>query len=263
MKAAFYRYLPLVVGVILGWFLFSPPSFLPGNAWMRWGIHLVLVVAALVAVIVALVAAGLPEGLRIRKASGKLLEALPALRPLAVQLRELKFAPLGPALEVQVQPPALLLPMMDEQELVVGNLFKPSTVISKVGYDLGSRLAGEASLTSLVDPAGASLPSGPRDFRQVLPGLSPRELLQAHWQGLAYLEALGFPVAPLEPKRYQEQVAKDTADKRRVFFGAPVRHAFAAYWRTLTQRVPCRGPVDSNAETRAKLRALGRRPPTR
>jgi hypothetical protein len=248
--------MPYALGIVLAWLLFYPPAALtPLGPW-RFLVPALLVPLLLVAFTAAQLVANLPDPVSLvpvenaESVSADLLE-------LGSRLQELGFVPAGPAYDVGVRPPAILLPFVHEAERAYSTAFRTRTLPAKTVFDFVSILDSDrGALTSMAERAGAALPAAPGVLRQVFPGRRLEEVWRGHREGLGWLRQRGLAPRAVSASTFVGDLQTSFARQRRAFLAAPLRTAVLTLWRALTGRAPELGPLASQPRAQAQLQAL-------
>jgi hypothetical protein len=255
LKHRIVSLLPYIVGLVLGWLLFYPPEVLaPLGPW-RYLVAGVLVLLLLIAFTAAQLATNLPDPLSLTPASEE--DVPPGLQELAARLEALGFAPAGPAYDVGVRPPAVLLPLVHETELSYSTVFRTRTLPAKTVFDFVSILdSGRGGLTSMAEPAGAAIPAPPGSLRQVFPHADLEAAWRGHREGIDWLRQRGLPARAVTATTFVPDFRESFARQRRAFLAAPLRTAIVAFWRAATGRTPEIGPLSEQSGAEAAVQAL-------
>jgi hypothetical protein len=255
MKRAIAKVLPIAVGIGLGVLILNPPSWLRELGPVAFLITGTMAAVLFIGFVAFLIAANLPERISLTEVPQ---ERVPAeLRSLAEQFRALGFEPAGPPYEVGVSPPGIMLPFVHAQERCYGTAFRTSTVPAKTAYDIVSLLDGDrGGLTSCADPAGASLPAGRGELRQIIVGAPVAALFEQHRQALGWLERRGVRPRAVSAPAFAGDFQSSLAHQRKTFLASPLRHAAVAIWRSATRTTPHRGPLHLQPIAARQLREL-------
>jgi len=254
MKDSLAKYLPIVVGALIGWFLFHPPK----NLLPKGPLGTVLPVAAAIVVFVAFVvysiAASVPADVGLAPHAGPLD---PSLARLAEKIKALGFLEAGPPYRVEIKPPVVLLPFVHASEPVYATVFRTGTAPAVTAFDFVSILDGfRGGLTSNADPRGATLPAAPGAFRQVGAGAGVEAVYRLHLEGVAWLRSRGLGAKKVSPGDFAADFKAAIRRQNEGFRSAPVRQALIAIWRTVSKRHPHDGPLAGQPGAAAQVRAL-------
>jgi len=249
------RFLPILVGLALGYLLFSRPEWLsPLGPWR------VVAVAAIFAVVLLgfvawLISSNLPadpplEGADERELSGE-------LKGLCARLESLGFQRVGTPLKVGLTPPAFMVVFVNEAERTYATAFRTTTVPSKTGFDCVSILEGDrGGLTTGADPGGAAIPAARGSLRQVFPGATVEQVVKRHLQGLQYLASRGLSAKPVSAATFRPDFAMSFRRQREAFVANPLLGAVLTLWRSVTGLTPHRGAIAHQAVARATIEQL-------
>lgn len=255
MKSQLFRFLPIVLGIGLGWLILNPPAWFRGLGSLVWAVNGALCALLLLVTVPLMALSALPAELRTRPLDPARVPA--ELMVLREEYLRLGFRDAGPPLRVEVAPAATVLGFVHESEPVYGTLYRTTTIPAKLGHDFVSILEGErGGLTTCADPAGAVLPAAPGEFRQVLPGSKPEALLQAHLEGLRFLRERGLAARAVSAGAFAGDLGAGIRHQRRTFLSAPLRSSLLTFWRAATQRVPFVGRLRDQAVADRQVSSL-------
>ncbi len=253
------RLLPFAIGLLLGLLLVARPPWLREWGWVGTVAVVSVVIAMLVAFVALLVAANLPADVELTPRPGATLT--PAVGALAERYLALGFESAGPPMEVGISPPGVMVPFVHREARTYGTVFRTGTLPEKTAFDFFSYLEGErGGLTSSAEVAGATLPAGPGDLRQVFPGAPPDEVFRRHREALAYLRGCGLPCRGVDSGRFTADFKAAIVRHRRNFLVSPVCGALIAIGRTASRTTPHVGPLASQKVGRRQIQALLSRP---
>lgn len=254
MRNTIFKFLPLALGLFLGWMIVNPPPWMQGLGPLAWVVNLALAALVLLSAVPIFALASLPADLQIRP----LGEPVPGeLQRLREQILALGFQDIGPPLRVEVAPAATLLGFVHPTEPVYATAFRTGTVPPKVSHDFVSILDGDrGGLTTNTDPLGAALPAAPGGFRQVLPGQPVEALFQAHLEGIRYLRGAGVGVRPVSSDAFQRDISMALRRQRETFLSSPVRGSLLLFWRAATKQVPFVGRLREQQIASRQLECL-------
>jgi hypothetical protein len=254
------RFLPIVVGLLLGYLLVSPPGFLaPLGSW-RWPAVAAIVLLVLLAFTAYQLSANLPAEPPLEPAAEAAVDG--ELRSLCARFEALGFQRVGPAMTVGISPPALLVAFVHEVERSYGTAFRTTTLPPKTAFDCVSILEGDrGGLTTGAEPAGAVIPAARGSLRQVFPKASVEKVLERHREGLHYLRSRGLQARPVSASTFHADFAMSFRRQRAAFLASPLRGTLVTLWRAATGRTPHLGPVATQPAAQAAIHELltGRR----
>jgi hypothetical protein len=250
----FVKLLPIAAGLAMGWLLMASPAWFSGLGPARYLVGVGIVFAGLVGLVALMIVRNLPREPRLTPVSQPVPDDVAAI---AIKFRELGFAEAGSLLEVNVSPPALLLPLVNEQERTYGSIFRTGTLPATTACDLVSIFERvEGGLTTGALPGGASLPSGPGELRQVIVRASVLELFEAHRQALSFLQQQGIRARPALARTFVDDFKAGMLHQRRTFLARPLRNTIIALVRSATLRTPHRGPLSAQKIALRQIRQL-------
>jgi len=140
MRNNFYKFLPWVLGGLIGFFLFRPPAFLTDPGPLAWVVQGARLAAALLSVVMLMLLGNLPETLEMRMISDG--EVPKDVHGIAAQIEALGFQRVGAPWRVQVAPAATLIGFVHPDAPVYATAFCTGTVPAKVSFDFVSILDG-------------------------------------------------------------------------------------------------------------------------
>ena len=249
------RFLPIVVGLLLGYLLVSPPGWLAALGPWRWPAVVAIVLLGLLAFTAYQLSANLPADPPLEPAAE--VELSGELRNLCARFEALGFKRVGPPLTVGISPPALLVAFVHEAERCYGTAFRTTTLPPKTAFDCVSILDGDrGGLTTGTEPAGAAIPAARGSLRQVFPRASVEEVFERHRQGLQHLRSRGLPAKVVSASTFRHDFAASFRRQREAFTAAPLRGTAITLWRAATGRTPHIGPIASQAAAHATIREL-------
>ncbi len=249
------RFLPIVVGLLLGYFLVAPPRGLADLGAWRWLAVIAIVLLVLLAFTAYQLSANLPADPPLVPAAEA--EVSGELRGLCARFRALGFARVGPPMTVGIRPPALLVAFVHEAERCYGTAFRTSTLPPRTAFDCVSILDGDrGTLTTGAEPGGAVIPAARGSFRQIFPRASLENVFERHREGLQYLRSRGLAARPVGASTFPRDFATSFRRQREAFAAAPLRAAAVTLWRAATGRTPHLGPIDAQPAALAAIHAL-------
>jgi len=249
------RFLPIVVGLVLGYLLVSPPGWLaPLGPW-RWLAVLAIVAVGLLAFTAFQLAANLPADPRLEPADEA--EVNGELRSVCARFEALGFRRVGPPLTVGISPPALLVAFVHEAERCYGSAFRTTTLPPKTAFDCVSILDGDrGGLTTGAEPAGAVIPAARGSLRQVFPRAGVEEVFERHREALQHLRSRGLPPRSVSASTFPRDFAMAFRRQREAFLAAPLRGVATTLWRAATGRTPHIGPIGEQPAAQAAIHEL-------
>ena len=249
------RFLPILVGLALGYLLVSPPEWLaPLGPW-RWPAVAAIVGVALLALTAYQLSANLPADPPLEPAGEAAVSS--ELQALCSRFEALGFQRIGTPLTVGISPPALMVAFVHEAERTYATAFRTTTVPPKTAFDCVSILDGDrGGLTTGAEPGGAVIPAARGSLRQVFPRVDVEQVVRRHREGLHYLRARGLAVKAVSASTFRQDFATSFRRQREAFLAAPLRGAAVTLWRAATGRTPHVGPIAQQAVARATIQEL-------
>lgn len=249
------RFLPILVGLVLGYVLVSPPEWMASLGPWRWLAVAAVVLLGLLAFTAWQLSANLPADPPLEPAAEA--EVSGGLRDLCARLEVLGFQRIGTPLAVGISPPALMVAFVHEAERTYATAFRTSTVPPKTAFDCVSILDGDrGGLTTGAEPAGAVIPAARGSLRQVFPRAGVEQVFERHREGLQHLRSRGLPAKAVSASTFGRDFALSFRRQREAFTASPLRGAAITLWRAATGRTPHIGPVASQAAAQATIREL-------
>ncbi len=98
------------------------------------------------------------------------------------------------------------------------------------------------------------MPPYPGEFRQILPGAGPADLLAAHLVALEFLSSRGFAPRPLSAASWEPDLRSVEGRRRRQFLRWPLTTSAKVIWRSLRGRTPYLGPLAAQPSVKRQLR---------
>jgi hypothetical protein len=258
MRNLVYKLLPYAVGTIFGLLLTFPPAWLIALGPWRY-----LILAAMVGVgMLGFVGFQMAIGYRDDIAVEPLAQAdttPPAVAALLESYRALGFELVDSPVRVHMRPPAQLWMLSNRELYCWGSIFATGHIQQAIGYDFYSTLEGECGdLTSGANWMAGTMPLDARDFKQILNGAPPAQLLAFHREAQQMLAARGVRFAPprLPAGGIREILRKSNASKRRLIASNPLKAAVLVLWRVMNKTSPYLGSITTQKTTEVKLRRL-------
>jgi hypothetical protein len=249
------RFLPIVLGLLLGSLLVSPPRWLDVLGPWRWPAVGAIVLVGLLAFTAFQLSANLPADPALEPAAEA--EVSGELRSVCVRFEALGFRRVGPPLTVGMTPPALMVAFVNEPERCYGTAFRTSTLPQKTAFDCVSVLDGDrGGLTTGAEPGGAVIPAARGSLRQVFPRASVEKVFERHREGLQYLRSRGLQPRTVSASSFRRDLASSFRRQREAFTRAPLRGAAVTLWRAATGRTPHLGPIDAQPLAQAAIHDL-------
>jgi hypothetical protein len=254
MKDGISKFLPFIVGGIIGWILFNPPEWLALRGPFRPVVMIAAACALLLAFIVYSISASVPADVGLEPYSGP---GDAGISVYAGKIKALGFVEAGPPYRVDIKPALALVPFVHAREPVYATVFRTGTMPAVTAFDFVSILDGfRGGLTTSADPRGGTLPAGPGAFRQIIDGAGVELAYRVHLEGVAWLRSRGLAAKKASAQEFASDFKKAIAKQHEGFRSAPVRHALVALWRTVSKRHPHNGPLASQPAAEAQARRL-------
>ncbi len=154
-----WKYLPIIIGVAIGWMIFNPPDFLRELGAISYLIMILAGISALILFCGFVIHANLPKDVVIRRSTTNVIPG--EMTKLSEDFKALGFTQVSDVpLIVNIAPPAVVIPFVNEQEQIYGSVFKTETIPPKITFDLVSIFGGNrGGLTSGPLAEGAAMPS--------------------------------------------------------------------------------------------------------
>ena len=261
MKDQISRYLPILIGLLIGllagWMLVSPPDLLGPSLLVRATAVLLLAVLGPLVLFIFLIAANLPA--RIKLTPIKQQNVTNEMMDVFLAYQQAGFKLAGQPLRVGTSPPAVLVPLVDDQEPMYGTIFRTTTAIPKTSCDIVSILEPYGVLTTSAAPEGAALPSAPGAFFQVFPEKDVATLRTRHVEALNFLRRAGVRVKPVSGESFPEDFRTAITTQRHHFLSNPVWHTIVTVWRSVTGTSPHIGPVRAQSAARRTMNRFQQR----
>jgi hypothetical protein len=249
-----WKFLPPVLGALLGYLLVAPPEALADRPLVRHALMAAIAALVFVGFVAVMVLASLPENLDMKPTDRQ--PSPEAARQIA-ELERLGLRRVGRPWVLAVKPEALMVPLYDADETTVAAVYQTGTAPSKVVFELVSILDGErGGLSTSPNPATTTLPASPGALRQVLTGAPAAELLDAHRRALALLAGRGLRAARITPEGLPDAVRGSIRRQRRAVLANPLRAVLVALWRGATGTTPHRGPLEAQPIARRTIEGL-------
>ncbi|MCI0411357.1 hypothetical protein L0222_00995 [bacterium] len=250
-----WKYLPIIIGVAIGWMIFNPPNFLRELGAIS---YVIMILAGLVALIIFCgfaIHANLPKDVMIRRST---TTAFPGeMTKLSEDFKSLGFIQTSEVpLTVNVAPPALLIPFVNEKEQTYGSVYKTETIPPKITFDLVSIFEGNrGGLTSGTLAEGAAMPSL-GSLKQVFLRENVRNVFEKHRQAVQYLKGRGILCRSISPQTYERDLRESILRLRKSFLASPVLFTLTVLWRAATKQTPHMGPVQTQQVAQQQIKEI-------
>jgi hypothetical protein len=239
--------------------IFSEPLGLPGACATLGGI--VLAGAVMISFFILLIAMNLPADVKLTAVDADRVDSM--ILEYMGEYEDAGFTIGGPALEVGMTPPAILVPMIDEANRMYGTIFRTGTQPPRVSYDIVSIFEDYGGLTTGPSWDGTTLPGAPGSHRQYFAGADVATLREQHLAALRWLAAHGIRARAISADTFAHDIKAAIGQQRRAFLARPVRGAVTAILRTVLKRTPHQGPIESQPVARRELQRSQHSSPSR
>ncbi len=255
MKDAFFRYFPIVTGVLLGLLAVSPPQILGLSLPVRLLVGAPAAAILFVFFAYFMISAALPHNLQMTPIDPKMVTE--HMMDVFLAFQDAGFQLAGPPLRVETAPAAILVPLIDSTGQVYGTIFRTGTQPPKTACDMVTLFAHpKAGLTTGANPEGASLPAPPGSFFQVFTGADVSTLYRQHIAALELLKKNGLQVKPATPQSFPDDFREAISEQRRHFMTNPIWHTLVVIYRSSSGSTPHLGPIQQQAIASATLQRL-------
>lgn len=242
MRDNFYKFLPWVLGGLIGYFMFQRPAFLTDLGSLAWVVQGAMLALALLSFVMLMLLGNLPENLEMNVLPES---AVPkGVQGITAEIEALGFQRVGSPWEVKVAPAATMIGFVHASEPVYASAFCTGTIPAKVSFDFVSILDGpRGGLTTNNNAEGAVLPAGDCSLRQVFPGQSAEVLFRRHLEGIDWLSKQGVRCRSVSAGQFEHDFKTAMRNQRQLVLDAPLRGTFVTLWRAATKQVPFVGPL--------------------
>jgi hypothetical protein len=250
------KYLPILLGLVCGFFLVNPPAWLQSLGLLGYAIAGVIVFLIMLGVVMMLIIPGsLPANVELTPdpEAGSRSD----LQQLSERYRQLGFTDAGPSMRVGMSPPAALIGLVHEEERCYGTVFRTGTTPAKTAFDFVSILDGDrGGLTTSAERGSGALIAAPGEFRQIFPGAGVEELFRRHIEGQAYLRENGVPTRAVNAGTLAGDFKSAIRIQRRTFLSNPIVFGIVAIVRAATGQSPHLGPLSKQRLAKRQLAEL-------
>lgn len=252
MKTLLFQVLPILFGLLVGWCIVQPPDFLGSSVLIRTAAVISLAILALFFFLMYVISANLPAHIKLQPIDQRAVSD--EMTDLFSGYQDIGFRLVGSPLRVEVNPPAVLVPMVHEQEPMYGTVYRTTTSPPKTSYDIVSIFEPFGGLTTGAAPEGASLPAGLGSFMQIFPDADINTLTQQHQAAIKFLLKQGVRIKPVTDDSFAGDFRAAIAAQRRHFFSNPIAHTAITVWRSMTGKTPHIGPLEEQSVAQRNLR---------
>jgi len=243
MRDLFWKFFPILFGLVLGFLLFNPPVWfrelgLVGNL-LFGGVALFLFLGVVMAVIIP---GSLPSDLQVTPAPNEANHD--QMRVLAEEFRAAGFTEIEPPMELGLRPPAVMIGFVNESERCYGTIFRTGTAPAKIAFDCVSIIEGDrGGLTSSAERSAGALVAGTGEFRQIFPKAPVSEVFRQHREAQSYLHERGLPSRRVEQSMLVGDLKNAIRFQRGTFLSNPIINGLVIIARATTGRNPHLGPL--------------------
>lgn len=240
---------PAVVG-------FGTPAA-PGAAAMRIVFFVMLVCWVIIGLLFIAIMHAVPSRPKLVGATADRLN--PEAFDIHQEIQGLGFVAISKPIEVNTNPPAMMLALIDESRKIYSAVYHPTVDESKLGTDFVSviqvkRAHGEQSILTTGNIAeGGTMPLPPNSMMQIFPDADAATLLRHHEQALAFLQKNGVDILHVTKSEFSPAFCDSLVRMKSFFITNPVWHTLLALVRTVTKRSPHFGPIASQAQIRRRF----------
>jgi hypothetical protein len=184
----------------------------------------------------------------------------PGIRRLLEAVAELGFEPVGPPRRADDPARMVLWGQVHRTLPVYATVFDADSPYGgRTACDLISLLADDRGvLITAGEVWEGVMPPYPGEFRQILPGAGPADLLAAHLVALEFLSPRGFTPRTLSTASWEPDLRSVEGRRRRQFLRWPLTTSALVIWRSLRGGTPYLGPLAAQPSVAGQLRrALG------
>jgi len=193
---------------------------------------------------------------------GVLLEPAPWQRPhpgvrrLLDAVAELEFEAVGPPRRADDPARMVLWGQVHRKLPIYATVFDADSPYGgRTACDLISLLAADRGvLITAGEVWEGVMPPYPGEFRQILPGAVPAELLAAHLAALEFLSSRGFTPRTLSTASWEPDLRTVEGRRRRHFLCRPMTTTALVIWRSLCGATPFLGPLAEQPSVARQLR---------
>ena len=253
-KESPWKYIPIVAGLLIGWAIFNPPPFLR-ELGISGYISMFLLLAVLFLVLCAvMIHVNLPKDVVIRRSASPLPGEVTRL---GEELKALGFTQTSDVpLSVNVAPPALVVPFVNEQDRTYGAVYKTDTIPPKIMFDLVSIFEGNrGGLTSGTLAEGAAMP-GLGSMKQVFPRGNVKAVYDKHREALDYLRSRGIQCRTVNPQTFERDFRDSMLRLRKSFLTSPVMFTLTVLWRAVTKKTPHTGSIRQQSVAQQQIQDI-------
>jgi hypothetical protein len=259
MKKFFWKYAPLIIGLLMGFLIINPPEFLRTIGWQG---YLVLPVLFLL-----LLFTFFPGYVFVRSVHRK-FELIPLekqtnrrdINILMDELNSLGFVQAGPALDLPGFV-AIIVPFVHEDAEVYCTIIRSYAGVGKTTFAFSSIFDDDSGgLTTFREHLSAMEPRPAGSFRQVFQVGDLKSNFQHHLKGLEYLQKYGLNTRQINSETFVDDETKAVMGRNKFLQSNLVRNTIIYVWRFLIRRTPYGGPIEKQKDAQKSLRLRNREP---
>ncbi|MFC1529325.1 hypothetical protein ACFL6R_01280 [Gemmatimonadota bacterium] len=256
MRDLFWKFFPILFGLVLGYLLFNPPVWFrelgfAGNL-LFGGVVLFLFLGVVMAVTIP---GSLPSDLQVTPAPNAADHE--QMRVLAEELKGAGFTEIEPPMALGLRPPAVMIGLVNEPEQCYATIFRTGTAPAKIAFDCVSILEGDrGGLTSSAERGAGALVAGTGEFRQIFPKAAVSEVFRQHREAQNWLRERGLPSRRVEESMLVADLKYAIRHQRGTFLSNPVINGMITIVRAVTGRNPHLGPLAEQSIVESQLRRV-------
>jgi hypothetical protein len=260
MRKVLWKVLPLIIGFILGIFIFNPPEL-----FRSWGIIGWLILPACFFVLLFI----LFPGCLFAQIMFQDVKFIPVerdlrrkdIRDLAEQFWKLGFRPAVNALRIP-NPPGTILGFVREDIAVTGAILRIEVGFGKTTFAFASSFGDDTKgLTTVRSTSAALEPRAAWSFYQAFPGYDMEELLLEHLRSLEWLHSHGLTAYPISGEMFGENELNSSRSQREYLRKDWFNNTVKFVWRFVSKMTPHRGPISKQKIVIDYIRQI-EKPPT-
>ena len=180
----------------------------------------------------------------------------PGVRRLLDAVAELGFEPVGPARRAD-DPARMVLWGHAHGELAAyATVFDADSPYGgRTACDIVSLLAADRGVLITASEAWEGvMPPYPGEFRQILPGAVPADLLARHLAALEFLSSRGLAPRAVSAASWEPDLRTVEGHRRRHFLRRPMVNSALVMWRVLRGAAPHLGPLAAQPSVERQVR---------
>lgn len=183
----------------------------------------------------------------------------PGVRRLLDAVAELGFEPVGPARRADDPARMVLWGHVHRTLAAYATVFDTDSPYGgRTACDIVSLLAADAGvLITATEMWEGVMPPYPGEFRQILPGTAPADLLARHLAALELLSSRGLAARAVSAALWEPDLRTVEGQRRRNFLRSPMTTSALVTWRSLRVTSPYLGPLAGQPSVERQLRQAG------